>query len=166
MCEIAWTRELFERWPKSLPSGRDQTAFANVLRSVDIHSLEVNAEVLERAISAGGLGADALRRWAAWNDFPKAPPKRGLTEFRLVARAFPQLPEAWILLGAAGLIAGQRGIGWHAWQKALQLEPRYRVLADLLAKFGIRRAPVLRFLPRNHPLDKALGRLRSRFGAG
>lgn len=164
MYEIAWTRELFERWPKSLPSGRDRTAFAQVLRSADPHSLEVNADVLQRAIAAGGADADALRLWSAWNDFLKAPPKRGFTELRRVARDFPQLPEAWILLGAAGLMAGQRGIGWQAWQRALRLEPRYRVLADLLAKFGIRRAPVLGFLPRNHALNVALGRLRNRFG--
>jgi hypothetical protein len=44
------------------------------------------------------------------------------------------------------------------------IDPANTCLAEDLQRLGRRRLPVLQFLPRHHPLNRWLGRLRRRFG--
>jgi hypothetical protein len=45
------------------------------------------------------------------------------------------------------------------------IDPGHRALASDLEQLGRRQLPVLQFLPRNHPVNRWLGRLRRRFTA-
>ena len=48
-------------------------------------------------------------------------------------------------------------------RRGLMIDPANVALAEDLARLGRRRLPVLQFLPRNHPVNRWLGRLRHRF---
>lgn len=48
-------------------------------------------------------------------------------------------------------------------RRGLMIDPANIALAEDLERLGRRRSPVLQFLPRNHPLNRWLGRLRARF---
>lgn len=157
MYELAWVRELFERWPQAT-AARSGEPFFVLLRTVDHESLRPDAAAVAAAAEAPGIH----RLWAAWLTFRSGDPRRGFAAFRKVARQFPASAEAAALLGAAGLLAGSREVGWKAWHEARRLDARYAFLDPILAKFGRRGRAVLPFLHRDHGLNVALGRLRAR----
>jgi hypothetical protein len=47
-------------------------------------------------------------------------------------------------------------------RRGLMIDPANAGLAEDLERLGRRRVPVLQFLPRNHPLNRWLGRVRQR----
>jgi len=60
----------------------------------------------------------------------------------------------------------RRRLAVEALITALSLEPRDRLAWEMLAELGVRRPPVLRFLSRRHPINRALGVVRHRiFGS-
>ena len=161
MYELAWARELFERWPQAM--GRQPSApFFAVLRTVDHETMLPDAGVLAAALTAAGNNPGTLELWSAWQTFLAGDPRRGFSAFRKTARQFAKSPEAAALVGAAGLLANSREVGWKAWHEARRLDPRYAFLDSILDRFGRRRGPVLPFLSRTNPINVGLGRLRSR----
>ena len=75
-------------------------------------------------------------------------------------------PENYVLLARVYLLRRRRGKAIEALQRALRLNPRHPEAIKLAQEIGFRRRPVLPFLPRHNPLNKALGRLRHSMSQG
>ena len=69
-------------------------------------------------------------------------------------------PENYVLLARVYLLRRRRGKAIEALQRALKLNARHPEAIKLAKEVGYRRRPMLPFLPRNNPLNKALGRMR------
>ena len=69
-------------------------------------------------------------------------------------------PVLWLNLGRVYAIAGKTQRALEAFDRGAQLAPGNRVVANELAQLERRSDPVLRMLPRSHPVNKALGKLR------
>lgn len=101
---------------------------------------------LSRAL-AEGVSREALEaceRAALWDDF----------DADLMAN-----------LGWIYLLANRRTSALAALERGLRLDSENRRLRALLARAERRSRPVLSMLPRAHPLNRVLGRLRRRFRA-
>ena len=69
-------------------------------------------------------------------------------------------PVLWLNLGRVYAMAGKTQRALEAFDRGAQLAPGNRILAEELAQLERRSDPVLRMLPRSHPLNIALGKLR------
>lgn len=65
-------------------------------------------------------------------------------------------------MGRTYRLAGENKAAHRAFLRAWQQNKRDPAPAAELARMGVRRQPVLRFLPRGHWCNRTLGRLRSR----
>ncbi len=70
-------------------------------------------------------------------------------------------PELHVNLGRIYLVGGKRGKAVQALRAALNVDPDNRAAHAELARLERRRRPVLSFFGRDHPLNRALGRLRA-----
>ena len=70
-------------------------------------------------------------------------------------------PDLHLNLGRVYLRAGEPGRALQAVTSGLQLDPSHRALRALLRTIERRRRPPLRFLTRDHPVNRVLGRLRA-----
>lgn len=70
--------------------------------------------------------------------------------------------DVFLNLARAEQQAGNRLASVRALQRGLQLAPNNRELRDMSLNIGMRRKPVLRFLQRDHPLNRMLGKLTYR----
>jgi tetratricopeptide (TPR) repeat protein len=75
-------------------------------------------------------------------------------------------PGAWLNLGRAFAALGYRNRALRVFQKGLEVSPEHALLRQELEQLGIRRKPVLGFLPRGNPVNRMLGRLRHRLLGG
>lgn len=71
-------------------------------------------------------------------------------------------PEIYLNLGRIFLLNGQKSVAVRAFRKGLKLDNDNFALLSELRKLGLRRRPVLTFLPRQNPVNKFLGRLACR----
>jgi len=69
--------------------------------------------------------------------------------------------DLWWNLGRVALIVGHRAEAYRAFRRGLRLDPAHRGLREDLRKMGVRRQPVLTFVPRDHGLNIFLGKLRA-----
>ena len=69
-------------------------------------------------------------------------------------------PENFLNLAWARMLAGDRRGALASVEGGLRLEPGHPALLELAQRLGKRRPPVLPFLPREHPLNRRLGRWR------
>jgi Flp pilus assembly protein TadD len=65
-------------------------------------------------------------------------------------------------LGRVFKLRGDKGSAHRLFLQAWQSDKRHPAPAAELARMGVRRAPVLNFLPRSSWLNRALGRVRAR----
>ena len=65
-------------------------------------------------------------------------------------------------LGHVDLATGHRSEAYESFARGLSLEPDHAGLRAAMARMGRRANPVLRFLPRDHQLNRVLGRWRHR----
>lgn len=70
-------------------------------------------------------------------------------------------PDLWWNLGRVALIVGHRGEAHRSFERGLMLDPAHHGLRKDLARMGVRRRPVLGFVPRNHRINVFLGKLRA-----
>lgn len=68
-------------------------------------------------------------------------------------------PECFLNLAKVYLQLGKKPQAIEAIYKGLTVDPEHDELRQLAYSLGIRRKPALGFLPRNHPLNKWIGRL-------
>lgn len=69
-------------------------------------------------------------------------------------------PESYCLLAETHLTCGDRRSAIGVIEQGLLVDAGNPELAKLKARLGVRRRPVLRFLPRRHFLNRWLGKLR------
>lgn len=69
-------------------------------------------------------------------------------------------PRHHYLLGRIYLAGSSRRKALEAFRKGLSFDPEYRPIRDIMEKLGVRRKPVIPFLPRGNQLNIALGKLR------
>src|SRR4029077_13178382 len=70
-------------------------------------------------------------------------------------------PDLYLDLARIHLAFGAKAEAVRHLRRGLMVAPDHERLLSELAKLGVRRAPPLRFLPRNHVLNRALGRLHN-----
>ena len=90
--------------------------------------------------------------------------REALQECRAGASLDPLEPEVWWNLGKVALHLHRRGEAYRAWQRGLELDPDHDGMRHHMQELGVRRPPVLSFVPRHHPLNVALGQVRARLG--
>lgn len=73
-------------------------------------------------------------------------------------------PEQYLNLARVHLAFGFKAEGVRYLRRGLMIDPGNAPILAELARLGLRRSPVLRFLPRRHLLNRCLGRLRTRLG--
>ncbi|MFY9270227.1 MAG: tetratricopeptide repeat protein [Candidatus Manganitrophaceae bacterium] len=66
-------------------------------------------------------------------------------------------PDVHYHLGLVYLKIGDKKKALSAFQKALRLSPRHTGVSSQLTQLGVRKKPVISFLPRNHFLNKYIG---------
>lgn len=69
-------------------------------------------------------------------------------------------PENYLNLARTQLLAGDRGPAVRTLRDGLRIDPRHEEMLALAKELGIRQSPVLSFLSRDNPLNRALGWLR------
>jgi len=74
-------------------------------------------------------------------------------------------PEQYLNLARIHLAFGFKAEGIRYLRRGLMIDPGHEPIRAELRRLGLRRSPVLRFLPRRHVLNRCLGRLRKRFGS-
>lgn len=72
-------------------------------------------------------------------------------------------PELYHNLARVHMTFGFKSEAIRYLRRGLMIDPANAALAADLERLGRRRVPVLQFLPRNHPLNRWLGRMRQRF---
>ncbi len=71
-------------------------------------------------------------------------------------------PELQLNLGRVYAMAGRTSLALAAFERGLRLSPGHRALIAERSKLERRKSPILPGLPRAHPLNRVLGRLRAR----
>jgi Tfp pilus assembly protein PilF len=85
---------------------------------------------------------------------------RGLGVCERAVRNHPSDVMIRVNMGKVFRLAGDNHAAHRTFLRAWQVNRRHPAPAAELARMGIRRAPVLRFLPRSHWCNRQLGRLR------
>jgi len=70
-------------------------------------------------------------------------------------------PDLYHNLGRVHLAFGFKAEGLRYLRRGLMIDPAHRGIREEFARLGLRRPPVLEFLPRRHFLNRWLGRVRS-----
>ena len=71
-------------------------------------------------------------------------------------------PDLYLNLGKVYLLARQKAVAVHAFNKGLKLDDGHAGILNELRKLGIRETPVISFLTRGHFINRILGELRYR----
>lgn len=75
-------------------------------------------------------------------------------------------PDLYLDLARIYLAFGMKAEGIRYLRRGLMIDPAHEALQSELRRLGVRRRPPIRFLPRHHPLNRWLGKLRYRLLAG
>ncbi len=75
-------------------------------------------------------------------------------------------PEIYLNLARVHLMVDDKRNAWRALVRGLSLDPGHREVRGEMRRMGLRRRPVLTFLDRAHPLNRAVGRIAGRVGTG
>ncbi len=73
-------------------------------------------------------------------------------------------PDIYLNLGRIFLLNGQKAVAHKAFRKGLSFDNSHAGLISELKRLGLRRKPVVPFLPRSNSVNKFLGRLSRRWG--
>ena len=90
--------------------------------------------------------------------------KKGAALCSEALRAQPSHPDPYYQLGRIYLLAGQKPNAIATFRRGLK-QRRYQPLIDQLHQLGLRKEPVFSSLPREHFLNRHLGRLMAMLGA-
>lgn len=85
---------------------------------------------------------------------------RGIALCRSALRDAGEDPELYHTLARVLLAHGRKSEGFRYVRRGLMVDPRHAPLVLEWRRLGVRRAPVLSFLPRRHLVNRWLGRVR------
>lgn len=74
-------------------------------------------------------------------------------------------PEIYLNLGRIFLLNGQKSVAVRAFRKGLKIDNGHFGILSEMKRLGVRRKPVLTFLPRQNPVNKFLGILAERIAS-
>jgi len=143
--------------------------------SSPIHSLRRGQELLRAGLEMAALEhfAEAHRarpddaRLRAYYGWAVATVEhrveRGLGLCREALRADGTCAEIYWNLARVLMSNGRKAEGIRYLKRGLMVDPRDAALIQEWRRLGMRRRPVLPFLPRRHALNRLLGRARGRF---
>lgn len=132
-----------------------------------------------RDLLGAGRDAEALRHFRTAHDLDRANPRYrsffGLC-LALVERRFDRAlelcrsaakeeffnPELYHNLARVHLAFGFKAEAIRYLRRGLMIDPGSTAMLEDLRGLGVRRRPVLSFLPRRHPMNRLLGRIRRR----
>jgi len=86
--------------------------------------------------------------------------REALTHCRKAVQMEAYRADVWLNLGRVALAARRRGEAYRAFEQGRLIDPTHAGIARELKKLGVRRPPVVAFLPRQSPINVMLGRLR------
>lgn len=86
--------------------------------------------------------------------------KEGLELCRYAVSREPREPESLLNLATVCLMLGRRKAALKALDRGLSVAPLHEELGGLRESLGRRRSPPLSFLPRTHPINVLVGRVR------
>lgn len=141
--------ELFERGAEALRAGRHAEAL-EALRAAHVDSPE----------HAGVRSLLGVAIAHAEGDFEQA---RAHCE-EAARREFFN-PETYLNLARVYLRFGRRAEALRYVRRGQMIDPGHAGLQELTRSLGRRRLPIVPFLPRRHPVNRALGAVRSRFAS-
>lgn len=75
-------------------------------------------------------------------------------------------PEVYLNLARVYLVFGRRSEALRYLRRGKMIDPAHSGIQQEIRRLGRRRLPVVPFLPRRHPINRALGEARSRLAAG
>ncbi|RIL05085.1 MAG: hypothetical protein DCC71_11710 [Proteobacteria bacterium] len=88
--------------------------------------------------------------------------ERGLGLCREALRADGSCAEIYLNLARVLMSHGRKAEGIRYLKRGLMVDPRDAGLIQEWRRLGVRRPPVLRFLPRRHLVNRCLGKVRGR----
>lgn len=86
--------------------------------------------------------------------------REALSHCRKAAQMEAYRADVWENLGHVAIAAGRRGEAYRAFEQGRLIDPTHKGIAKELRKLGVRREPIVAFLPRQNPINVFLGRLR------
>lgn len=73
-------------------------------------------------------------------------------------------PDVYLNLGKIFLLNGKKSVAVKSFKKGLHLDKTHAELVSLIKKLGVRRKPIIPFLPRHNFVNRLLGKLSHRWG--
>lgn len=165
MDELIWVRRFFRSWPERIPAHLANTPFHRIAAHVDSTSLQPEQRLMKRVLDrtdAGDEEMELAQLWPVWAKFAESQSKGAYKKMRLACRHNRHRAEPFLMLGLAALLQEDRRTALKALRHAKRNDPRYPAIHDLLANFGRRKDPVLKFLDRQNPINVVLGKARHR----
>ncbi|HKQ97149.1 MAG TPA: tetratricopeptide repeat protein, partial [Candidatus Polarisedimenticolia bacterium] len=77
--------------------------------------------------------------------------------------AAPASAELYLNLSRVCVAQDDRAHAFRILVRGLRVDPKHPGLVEAMRRLGFRRRPVVTFLPRQHPINRLLGTLRSVF---
>jgi tetratricopeptide (TPR) repeat protein len=74
----------------------------------------------------------------------------------------PVMGEYYYHLCQTYLVLGDKSMAVRTCKMGLRAEPRHPRLLSMMKKLGVRRRPIMKFLDREHPVNRTLGKVRHR----
>jgi Flp pilus assembly protein TadD len=153
---------ILEETPASTGTHESNVLFNRALEMVNRNRVTPARKELEKALQIcprhpGYLSLYGLCIAVESEDFESA---RRLCESAI--RLNPRDPLSRVNLGKVLRLQGETGAAYGEFIAAWKLDKQHPAPATELSRMGIRRPPVLPFLPRSHRANVMLGKLRSR----
>ncbi len=83
--------------------------------------------------------------------------QEGLSQCRRALEKAPGQAEIYYHFGMVYLKAGKKGNAYSIFQGGLKINPDHSGMQTLMRRMGIRKKPILSFLPREHVINRFLG---------
>ena len=141
----------FQRGMDLLQRGQSRDALAFLRAAVDMdesHSEGYTAQARYESYYGLCLSRSTMRQ------------REALAHCRKAAQLEAYRTDVWLNLGRVALAAGRRGEAYRALEQGRLIDPTHTGIVKEIRKLGVRRPPVVAFLPRQHPVNVVLGRLR------
>ena len=90
--------------------------------------------------------------------------RQALQQCRMAAKRDRLRPDIWWNLGRVALAGNRRGEAYRAFEAGLHILPGHTGMLRDLGMLGVRKPPVMSFLPRQSRLNITLGKMRDRLG--
>jgi len=129
-------------------------------------------EMFKRAITISGEATLQVKRRARYFSYcglclhhAGGSAREVLRLCRRAVKLDPGHPALWRNLAYVANITGRRSQAYSALDRAITINPGHPGVLGDLRKLGVRRRPVLFFLPRSNPINVMLGRIRASVAA-